>query len=133
MNPLMFFDILARARAGQDLTPAERAFIKQLQGTVISILVTAATAAFPYLSGQTIDWSNVLHVFLASLSTSIFFTLSKYFTAQGDAPQNPAPAQPATSQPVASPVSGGAGFPPPGQPAPGSPLAMAVPLPRSQR
>lgn len=141
MNPLLLFDMLRRAQAGQALTPGERAVLKQLQGAAISILVTAATAAFPYLSGQSVDWQNVLHVFLASLSTSILFALSKYFTAQGDAlPATAIAAAPAASVPVAAPIStapapapaplsGGEDWPR----LPTNPMLKNVPLPRSQR
>lgn len=81
-------NMFARASAGLNLTPAERAALKAVQGIAVSALVAGAVAVFPYLTGATVDWQTVFHVFTAAVVASLALAVNKYWTAQGDAPLN---------------------------------------------
>jgi len=124
VNPIIgLINLLEASRAGQDLTPLARAFLKLLLGFVISAAIAGWEAIQPFLNNQAIDWANVLHTFVAPFATSLLFSVVKYFKAHQDAP-----------------LSSGAGTPKPqivfvqpGEPVPGSPMAQPVPIPFSQR
>ena len=131
-------NLLVRARAGQDLAPIERAFLRVLPGIVISALLAGITAAQPFLNSQNVNWTNVLHTFVVAFGTSLGYALWKYWTAQADSPQNPAPvAVPTLPAPVpvpapAAPLSGGEDLPL-HYDIPTNPMLKNVPLPRARR
>lgn len=94
--------MFARASAGLNLTPGERAALKAVQGIIVSALVAGAVAVLPYLTGATVDWATVLHVFAAAVVASLALAVNKYWTAQGDPPLAVVPPDaPAAPQPPA--------------------------------
>jgi hypothetical protein len=80
-----------RAAAGLSLTPFERAALRFLEGLGASALLAGLVAIQPYLSGTSVDWANVAHVFLAAAVSTTFLALLKYARAFGDAPLPPLP------------------------------------------
>lgn len=94
--------IFARAGAGMNLTPLERAALRALEGLAATAVVAAITAAAPLLAGATVNWSNVAHVALAAGITAALLAVLKYAKSFGDAPL-PA-STPASSAPAAPPA-----------------------------
>ena len=83
-------DIFARARSYQSLTPAERAFLRLLEGLASVALVGAATAAAQYLSSPagaslgSFDWPLIARVCVAGAAVAVLMAVAKYFKAHGD-------------------------------------------------
>ena len=83
-------DIFARARSYQSLTPAERAFLRLLEGLASVALVGAATAAAQYLSSPagaslgSLDWPLIARVCVAGAAVAVLMAVAKYFKAHGD-------------------------------------------------
>jgi hypothetical protein len=76
--------MFTRARLQLPLTASERALLKLLQGSVVTILTAGVMAALPYLEGQAINWTTVIRVGAGAAIATLVATFSKYFTAQGD-------------------------------------------------
>jgi hypothetical protein len=75
--------LFQRARAYLPLTPAERAFLKFIQGAVCAAIVAAASIIYQGLN-QHLDWTAILHTALAAGATALLFALNKYLTAHLD-------------------------------------------------
>jgi hypothetical protein len=82
--------IFARARSYRSLTPAERAFLRLLEGLASVALVGAATAAAQYLSSPApaglgaLDWALIARVCVAGAAVAVLMAVAKYFKAHGD-------------------------------------------------
>lgn len=86
-------NMFARASAGLNLTPMERAALRMLEGLAATAVVAGITAAAPLLAGGSVDWANVGHVALAAGITAALLAILKYAKAFGDAPiTEPVPA-----------------------------------------
>lgn len=84
---MAIFDILARARAGKVLTPAERALLKLLQGLGLSAVVAGLLAAGHALAADgPIDGRRLVLAVGVSSLVAVLNALAKYYTARGDAP-----------------------------------------------
>ncbi len=115
-------DMFKRAAAYLNLSPAERAFLRLVEGLILSALIAGLQAVMPLLnagvdpSGFTaIPWGSVAHTFIATVLGAIGAAGVKYAKAQGDPalpPPNPpaavsaAPAVPAAA-PTVPPIVGG--------------------------
>lgn len=82
-NSFNLLTLFQRARAYLPLTPAERAFLKFLEGAVCTAIVAAASIIYQGLN-QHLDWNAILHTALAAGATALLFTLNKYLTAHLD-------------------------------------------------
>ncbi len=81
------FSIFSQAWQGVNLTPAQRAFLKVFQGLVITAVTAGLLAGAQYVATNgTINWHNLLYLVLGAIVVTLGSGLSKYFTAQGDAP-----------------------------------------------
>jgi hypothetical protein len=80
-------NLFARASAGLALTPGERAFLKVVDGFVLTAGGAAFAAVAQLLSaGGVVDWRKVAAVAGVTFATSLVVAMKKFFTAQGDAP-----------------------------------------------
>lgn len=81
-------NLWVRAGKGLNLTPGERAFRKLVIGFLMTGGVAAFTTAAQLLatSGRSIDWRFVGVVSAVAGVIAIANAVSKWFTAQGDAP-----------------------------------------------
>ena len=77
-------NMFTRARLNLALTPAERAFLKALKGIATSVVLAGATAVWPLVQAQTINWRTVGEVAVGSMAVTFFYAMDKYWTAQGD-------------------------------------------------
>ncbi len=111
------FGIFTRGRLYQNLTPAERAFLRMLELVVIGALVAGYQAVAPLLSTadpSAIPWPSVLHTFLSAMFVAVTSGALKYAKSFGDPPLPNAGAAPAAapaapaSMPVTEPAGGGA-------------------------
>ncbi|GEM_PF-2014530 len=82
-NSFNLLTIFQRARAYLPLTPAERAFLKFLQGAICTAIVAAASIVYQGFN-QHLDWTAIFHTALAAGATALLFTLNKYLTAHVD-------------------------------------------------
>lgn len=78
--------MFTRARLQLPLTPAERSFLKFIQGAVVTVMVAAAAAGLPFIEQQTVDWRTVITVTAGTFVATLASMVQKYFTAQGDLP-----------------------------------------------
>lgn len=76
--------LFRRAYLQFPLTPAERAFLKALKGLVLSALMAGATAVWPLLQSEAINWRTVIVTGIISVAFTLCMSLDKYWTAQGD-------------------------------------------------
>lgn len=80
-------NIFLKAWNGLNLSPGQRAFLKVVQGLIIGGLLAAFLAIAQYFySNGAVNWRSVLDVALVAFLMSVGYGLSKYFSAQGDAP-----------------------------------------------
>lgn len=79
-------NIFSLARAGANLTPGERAFVKLVEGWLIVGLGSALLALGTELSSPHPDWPTTLKYMGVAFATATLFAAVKYFKAQGDAP-----------------------------------------------
>jgi hypothetical protein len=77
-------NLLARARAYQTLTPAERAALKLAEGLLCAALVAALPIVAQALAHGPINWTDVLRTALAAASVAVLLALAKYAKAHGD-------------------------------------------------
>ena len=90
--------IFGKARAGENLSPAARAFLRLCEGLAATAIVAALPVVSDALSRGTVDWADVGRAALAAASTAVGLAILKYAKAHGDTPL--APAQPTLSAPV---------------------------------
>lgn len=94
--------LFARARLNLNLTPAERALLRLLEGMLIGAVVAGAQAVLPLLNDaalaapENIAWGSALHTFMAAFVAALILAARKYLAAQAD------PALPAGSGPSAT-------------------------------
>lgn len=100
--------IFARAKAGLNLTPGERAALKAREGIVIAAALAGLTAVVPYLTSGTVNWQTVAKVFAVAAVPAFAYALNKYWTAQGDTalPEPAAPVAPPAVDPSAPAQAG---------------------------
>jgi hypothetical protein len=96
-------NMFTRSRLNLPLSPAERSFLKLLQGIVASALVSGVVAVVPFLEQQTVNWHTVATVGVSAVAVTLYTAIQKYFTAQGDPIVLPTPvAAPVAPAPPAS-------------------------------
>jgi hypothetical protein len=78
--------VFADARKGKNLSPAQRAFLKLVEGFIIAGVVAALPVLSLALSQQNVNWEGVLRVALGTFATAALMGAVKYLKAQGDAP-----------------------------------------------
>jgi hypothetical protein len=83
------FTLFARASRYASLTPAERAFLRLLEGLAYTALLGAANACVQYLgahpgASSPVDWQPVLRTCAAGAAVAVLMALAKYFKAHGD-------------------------------------------------
>lgn len=94
--------LFTRARLNLNLTPAERALLRLLEGMLIGAVVAGAQAVLPLLNDaalaapENIAWGSALHTFMAAFVAALILAARKYLAAQAD------PALPAGSGPSAT-------------------------------
>src|SRR5260221_8592327 len=81
-----FMNIFSKARAGLNLTPAERALVKLVQGWIIAGLISAAVTFITAVSHPRPDWANVLRVSAGAFAVAALIAAHKYSTAHLDPP-----------------------------------------------
>jgi len=80
-------NIFQKAAANLPLTPGQRAFLKFLQGTFWTAMLSGAQVALPLVQSQplaAINWGNVGHNALIAFLVTAGLAFQKYFRAQGD-------------------------------------------------
>ena len=78
--------IFAKAHKGINLSPAERALLKLVEGFIVAGIV-AALPTIPMLLGQAnIDWAAVGRIALGTFATAALMAAVKYLKAQRDMP-----------------------------------------------
>lgn len=76
--------LFRRARAYADLTPAERAVLKLLEGLACAALVVALPIVAGALSRGAVSWPDVGRAALAAAAVAVLLALAKYAKAHGD-------------------------------------------------
>ncbi len=82
-------NLFARASANLPLTPGERAFLKVVEGVVLTAALAALTAAYPTISTgslASVDWARTGSVAAIAFLVSMLQAANKYFRAFGDPP-----------------------------------------------
>lgn len=84
-----------RAGAYLNLSPAERAFLRLVEGLIVSALIAGVQAVMPLLNSGALDpsavpWQAVAHTFIATVLGALGAAGVKFFKAQGDPPLPPA-------------------------------------------
>lgn len=92
--------IFGKARAGENLSPAARSFLRLLEGLLITAIVAALPVVSDALSRGAVDWADVGRAALAAGTTAVGLAILKYAKAHGDAPLPSATASVATLAPA---------------------------------
>ena len=98
-------NLFTRARLNLNLTPAERAFLRLVEGTLIGAVVAGAQAILPMFNDaalaqpDAIAWGTILHTFLAAFGATLILAARKYLAARAD------PALPTGSTVSVSPLA----------------------------
>ena len=80
-------NLFQRASQKLPLTPGERAFIKLIQGWVLTALSAGIMAGAQYLlNNQQVNWQAMLYIVGGAVLLSVLSAVTKYYTAQGDVP-----------------------------------------------
>ena len=79
-------NIFRKSSQGLNLTPAERSFLRLLEGLLAAALVAALPVVADALSHGAVNWSDVGRAALAAGATAVLLALLKWAKAQGDAP-----------------------------------------------
>src|SRR5690348_645636 len=90
--------IFQKARAGENLSPAARSFLRLLEGLAATAIVAALPAVSDALAHGVVNWADVGQAALAAGSTAAILALLKYCKAHADLPLTPA--QPDTPPPA---------------------------------
>lgn len=80
-------NLLQRAWMYANLTPGERAILRFAETLLVGAVLAGVQAIFPLLSSQSlaaINWSSVLHTFVATFVVALYLGVSKYLKAHGD-------------------------------------------------
>lgn len=117
---------LAKARANLNLTPAERAFLKLVEGSIVAGIIAALPVIAQALATQRIDWAQALRTTIATFAVAGLLAVTKYLKAQNDPPL--AVTATAVEQTLDASIPRWAGIPsfdstPPAAPAPLTPSA----------
>ena len=78
--------VFAKARAHESLTPAQRAFLKLVEGFIIAGVVAALPVLSLALGQADVNWAVVGRVALGTFATAALMAAVKYLKAQGDPP-----------------------------------------------
>lgn len=77
-------NIFAQAANNQPLTPAQRAFLKLVEGFFMTAFVAAVQTFAQYSSDGYIDWPNVTHTALIAGAVAFLLAVAKYYKSHGD-------------------------------------------------
>ena len=80
-------DIFSRAAQNLPLTPGERAFLKLVEGFLMSAFVAALPVLSQLLAGANLahlDYWATLRTFVAAFGVALLLAISKYYKAHGD-------------------------------------------------
>lgn len=77
-------NIFAKASAGLPLTPAQRAFLRLLEGFFMTGFVVAVQTFALYSSEGYVDWANVAHTALIAGAVAFLLAVAKYYKSHGD-------------------------------------------------
>ena len=77
-------DLFARASAYEQLTPAERAILRLLEGLVCAGLVAALPILASALGHTQVNWGDVARAALSAGAVAMLLALAKYARAHGD-------------------------------------------------
>lgn len=78
--------LFQRAWAGLNLSPAERAWLKLIEGFILAGIVAALPAVAELLSAGTVDWATVGRTALGTFAVAVLMAAVKYCKAHGDSP-----------------------------------------------
>lgn len=78
--------IFARAFAGQNLTPAERAFLKWIEAVFCAGLVAALPIVAEAMAHRPVAWGDVLTSALYAFFTAVVLAVLKYAKSHMDQP-----------------------------------------------
>jgi hypothetical protein len=76
--------VFAKARAHESLTPAQRAFLKLVEGFIIAGVVAALPVLSLALGQADVNWAVVGRVALGTFTAAVLMAAVKYLKAQGD-------------------------------------------------
>lgn len=77
-------NIFAQAANNQPLTPAQRAFLKLVEGFFLSALLVAGQTFFQYAAVGAVDWQAALHTALIAGAVAFLLAVAKYYKSHGD-------------------------------------------------
>lgn len=77
-------NIFAQAANNQPLTPAQRAFLKLVEGFLLSALLVAGQTFFQYAAVGAVDWQAALHTALIAGAVAFLLAVAKYYKSHGD-------------------------------------------------
>lgn len=95
--------IFARAFAGQNLTPAERAFLKWIEAVFCAGLVAALPIVAEAMAHRPIAWGDILTSALYAFFTAVVLAVLKYAKAHMDPPLTADPPVANGTTPAAQP------------------------------
>jgi hypothetical protein len=81
--------VFSDAAAGLPLSPAQRAFLRFVEGLLMTALVAALPVFSQLLAGQNLaqlNWAATAQSAAGAFGVALLLTLSKYFKAHGDLP-----------------------------------------------
>ena len=78
--------IFAKARKGLNLSPAERAALKLIEGFIIAGIVAALPVLSQLLGQSSVNWASVGRIALGTFATAALMAAIKYLKAQRDTP-----------------------------------------------
>lgn len=76
--------IFSRAHLHANLTPAERALLKLIEGLACAALVAALPILSSALANGPVNWPDVVRAALAAAAVAVLLALSKYAKAHAD-------------------------------------------------
>ncbi|MGH2515039.1 MAG: hypothetical protein ACRDHP_05230, partial [Ktedonobacterales bacterium] len=79
-------NIFAKANNNLNLTPAQRAFLKLIEGFFVAGIVAVLPVISQALAAQTINWALILRTAAATFSVAALLAVTKYLKAQNDPP-----------------------------------------------
>jgi hypothetical protein len=91
--------IFTKGRQGLNLTPAERALLKLVEGFVVAGIVAALPVLSMLLGQANVDWTAIGRIALGTFATAALMAAVKYLKAQRDMP---------LAEPIAAVLTGAA-------------------------
>lgn len=78
--------VFQQSRAGLNLSPAARAFLKLCEGFLVAGIVAASPVVAQLLGQQSVNWSQTLRLAGAAFAVAVLLAVVKYCKAHMDAP-----------------------------------------------